>query len=239
MKKYIKKFDNFNKSAVIFLSKLKEEISQNTKLRKILARYVTDKKSITEEEGDFVKKQTLSLLKMLGLTSIIILPGSTLILPFLIALAKKYKINILPNSFIKESFEQNQVIEFIKDGKELFFKYIQDYPEHKRGVGYLPVDIDTNGIITVSIDGILYTTKMEWIEGIKEGMQHYEINRLARNEVTDDMPWKNDEEFKNLLKTHGDIKGLIKKMKNKYKIDYSDCEDLEQLYSALKSDGMI
>jgi hypothetical protein len=162
------------------------------------------------------------------------------------------KTNIRENIYIKtfesfnESMSVDEIINLIQDGKNIRVKYIYDYPEHETEKGYRPVDIDENGNITLDIDNNIYYTKLDWVEGIVEqNLKTYEVNP-SMTDPLDSMErreggehWETDKEFRELLKDQGGLKGVIKKMKKVYDLNYSDCKNEEDLYQLLKSDNMI
>ena len=161
---------------------------------------------------------------------------------------KIMKTHIKESKYIKtfESFNgtivQDEIVDLIQGGKKIYVKFIEDYPEHDNEQSYVPVDIDDEGNITLDIDGDLYYTKYEWIEGVDETVSYYEVEpemtEPEKEEGSAEVSWKKDKEFLELVKTHGGRKGVIKRMKRKFNIDYSDCKTYQDLYVSLKSDGM-
>jgi len=151
---------------------------------------------------------------------------------------------------IKESMSQEEILELIKDSeKDIFVKYIYDYPEHDKKKSYKPVDIDNEGKITLNIDGDIYYTKLDWVEGIQE-QQVFEVQYTEiKPEMADpagekmgaavDAEWEHDSDFTSLLKDHGGRKGVIKKMNKEYDLDYSHCKSKRDLYVNLKHDKML
>lgn len=241
-------FSNFSEkyrgSAKKFFKGLKHEIEENGELRRIIYDYLKDKKSLSKEDLEFVKKQTTDVLRMVGLLGIFVLPGASLILPALILGAKKVGIELIPEGFrLKESMGSNEIVDIIQDGKKIFVKYINGYSQHNIDKSYDPIDISGDEI-TLDINGDYYTTKLDWVIGIDENMSHYEVEPHMSEPLKDPTTskshlWKDDEDFIQLLKDQGGIKGVIRKMKKKYAVDYSDCEGKEDLYKMLKYDGFI
>lgn len=142
----------------------------------------------------------------------------------------------------ESSMVENEIVDLIQGGKNIFVKFIEDYPDHDKTKSYTPVDIDTEGTITLDIDGELFYTKSEWVEGVDESVDYYEVEpemvRPEKEEGSAEVSWKDDKEFIELVKNHGGRKGVIKRMKRKFNIDYSDCKTYQDLYVNLKSDGM-
>jgi hypothetical protein len=247
-KTYVNTFEGFKfkESIQKFLKILKEEVAQKRELKNVFIKYIKNI-PLTEDDQQMVREQSLDILKILGMSTIFVLPGSVLIIPFLIKLCTKYNINIIPNSLRLESVTTDEVVDLIEDGKKIYVKYIQDYPNHEEEDSYKPVDIDNDGNVALSIDNQIYYTKVEWIEGIEgvDEMNFIEISPETTNPESDEAAqnrseeWKNDLEFTELLKDQGGIKKVITKVKNEYDIDYSKCKTEEELYRALKIDKML
>ena len=138
------------------------------------------------------------------------------------------------------------IIKIINDNNKIFVKYIENYPEHNRDESYKPIEIDNDGNISLDIDGDIYYTKLEWVEGIdnlNENVQSYEVtpDNLEDNSKSpmEVKYWKKDKEFLKLLKDNGGLKKVISKIKKVKDIDYSDCKSEEELYAQLKGDNML
>jgi hypothetical protein len=146
-------------------------------------------------------------------------------------------------SLIKENIQE--IIDLIKNDKKIYVKYIYGYNEHDPNKSYLPVDIDNKGNISLDIDGKIYYTKIEWVERVEESFRNYNIDQDMVEPIKDEQKdklkhtWEEDKEFTNLLKDHGGMKKLIKKIKKNKNIDYSECEDEQELYISLKNDNML
>lgn len=247
MEKYVRTYESFKIKESInkFLTNFKEEVARKKELRRIFIKYFKHI-PLTEEDNNFVKDQTLDMLKMLGMTSLFVLPGSTLLIPFIVKLCTKYNVNIIPYSFKLESATTDEIVNLIEDGKKIYVKYIQDLPEHDEEESVTPVDIDKEGNITLDIDSNLYYTKVEWVDGIDENDNFlFEIDpdntspesTEAQQEKAN--AWKQDLEFIELLKDQGGIKNIIAKMKKVYDLDYAHCKNEEELCSALRTDKML
>jgi len=143
------------------------------------------------------------------------------------------------------SMRQKELLKAIQEKKKVFTNSIQDYSEFKKDESYLPVDIDNEGNIALDIDGDIYYTSINNIIGIDENMQLYEVDPEMTMPLTGDdeeagvAMWKQDKEFVQLLKDHGGRKKLIKKLKKNQNVDYSDCKDEDELYQAIKGDGLL
>ena len=243
--KYVKTFEKFRikESVEKFLKILKEEIKQKNKLKKIFIKYARNI-PITPSEQQLVREELLDLLKILGMSTFFILPGSMLVIPFIIKLCNKYNVNIIPNSLKLESVSTDEVANLIEDGKKIFVKYIQDYSDHKEEDSYTPINVDSNGNIALDIDDEIFYTKVEWVDGIDE-MMTIDVTpdsikptySDANKELKTD--WKNDLEFIQLLKDQGGVTNIKLKMKKEYDLNYNNCKTKSELYKALKSDNML
>jgi len=244
-KKHVNTFEGFKfkRSIEKFLEVLKNEVAQKTELKNVFIKYIRNI-PITEAESQMVREQLLDILKLLGLGTIFVLPGSMLVIPFIVKLCNKYNINIVPNSLKLESVTTDEIVNLIEDGKRIFVKHIQDYPNHKDEHSYKAVDIDKDGNIALDIGNEIYYTKVEWVDGIDE-MHFVEISDETTKPDSDeasksrDLEWGEDLEFIELLKDQGGIKKIIKKMKLQYDLDYSNCQNEEELYRALRIDNML
>jgi len=79
---------------------LSSESKQTKRMMEIYIAYC--KKEATPEELKIAHSQFKDVLKTVGLGAFAIVPMSLFILPILIKLGEKYKINILPNSYQAE-----------------------------------------------------------------------------------------------------------------------------------------
>ena len=84
-----------------FVKGIKEEAEGTKEATLIIKKYIKDKK-ITEEEEIILKKQIIDSMKVIGIViPLILLPGSSILLPIIIKFAEKYNIEIMPSSFKK------------------------------------------------------------------------------------------------------------------------------------------
>jgi hypothetical protein len=70
------------------------------------------KRDLTPKEKDFIKDQTKDIFKVLGLTSITLLPGGTLV--FVLIKLFKQEENLLPSSFLTDEQKQKKIDKKIK-----------------------------------------------------------------------------------------------------------------------------
>ena len=102
----------YNKQFKDFFIKLKNQLEFNDDVREILIHY-TKNGSITKEDAKKLKEISKDTLKLVGLGSLIILPipGSTLLMIFLINSAKKVGVDLIPSKFKNKEIEQNDNID--------------------------------------------------------------------------------------------------------------------------------
>jgi TctA family transporter len=95
-------YQNIKKEIKIFANKLANEAKETKEAAKIVAKYSRGEE-LTDEEEEALKEQFYDVLKMTGIgVPFALIPGASVILPLLIAFAKKKNINILPSSFNEE-----------------------------------------------------------------------------------------------------------------------------------------
>ncbi len=87
------------KAMKVFAKDLGNEAKETRQASKILIKFLADGQ-VTKEEEKELKTQVYDLFKMVGIgIPFFMIPGSTLLLPFLIKISSKYGVNILPTSF--------------------------------------------------------------------------------------------------------------------------------------------
>ena len=87
------------KALKVFAKDLSNEAKETKHASKILVKFITDGKVSPEEEKE-LKTQVYDVFKMVGIgIPFFMIPGSTLLLPFLIKISAKYGVNLLPSSF--------------------------------------------------------------------------------------------------------------------------------------------
>lgn len=102
-KEFVNKLKSNRKKAAkalkVFAKDLTNEAKETKKASKILVKFIAEGKVSPEEEKE-LKTQIYDLFKMVGIgIPFFMIPGSTLLLPFLIKISTKYGVNILPSSF--------------------------------------------------------------------------------------------------------------------------------------------
>jgi len=103
--KFVEKMkSNYNEFVVALKNEGKETRAVYDLLNKAAKKQLVDengqKRKLSEEEIKMIKQQTVDVLRMLGLTSLSILPGGTLALVLIKAFKQEDK--ILPSSFRKK-----------------------------------------------------------------------------------------------------------------------------------------
>lgn len=90
-----------------FVSKMGTEAKETHEASKIIVKFLKEGKVNKEEEHE-LKTQIYDLFKMAGIgIPFMLIPGSTLLMPFLIKLANKKGIDLLPSAFKKEEGEED------------------------------------------------------------------------------------------------------------------------------------
>jgi hypothetical protein len=85
-----------------FLHKAIEEVGETKEAGIILKRYARGE-SITTEEREILRIQVYDVMKIVGIgVPFAVVPGASIILPFLIHTAGKHNINLLPTAFTKK-----------------------------------------------------------------------------------------------------------------------------------------
>ena len=85
-----------------FVSKMGAEAKETHEASKIVVKFLKEGKVSKEEEHE-LKTQIYDLFKIAGIgIPFMLIPGSTLLMPFLIKLANKKGVDLLPSAFKKE-----------------------------------------------------------------------------------------------------------------------------------------
>ncbi|CAG5078044.1 LETM1 domain-containing protein [Parvicella tangerina] len=94
------------KAMKTFARDLGNEAKETREASKILVKFLMDGKISPEEEKE-LKTQVYDLFKMAGIgIPFFLIPGSSLLLPFLIKVASRYGVNLLPTSFDHRNDEE-------------------------------------------------------------------------------------------------------------------------------------
>lgn len=99
--KYLENFkkNRLNVTIVDFLKRLKKEGAETSEAAKILSRYASGEK-VSKEDMEKFRNQLIDVVKIIGIgIPMAVIPGSTLLLPLVLKVAKKYNIDVRPSSF--------------------------------------------------------------------------------------------------------------------------------------------
>ncbi len=95
------------KAMKVFAKDLGNEAKETKEASKILMKFLVEGEISKEEEKE-LKTQVYDIFKMVGIgIPFFMIPGSTILLPFLIKVSSKYGVNLLPTSFTHEKEEKN------------------------------------------------------------------------------------------------------------------------------------
>lgn len=113
-KEFVNKLKSNRKKAAkalkVFAKDLGNEAKETRKASKILVKFIAEGKVSKEEEKE-LKTQVYDLFKMVGIgIPFFMIPGSSLLLPFLIKISLKYGVNILPTSFDHSKDEEDEEV---------------------------------------------------------------------------------------------------------------------------------
>ncbi|MFT5602854.1 MAG: phenylalanyl-tRNA synthetase alpha subunit [Flavobacteriales bacterium] len=105
-KAFLNKIKNNRKKASkalkTFTKNLGNEAIETKEASKVVYKFMKGEK-ITKEEELELRTQIYDIFKMVGIgIPFMLIPGSTLLMPFIIKVANKYGINLLPTSFTEE-----------------------------------------------------------------------------------------------------------------------------------------
>jgi nucleoid-associated protein YejK len=90
--KTVKAFD-------FFMDGIKNEASDSKETRRILIHYIA-KQQLSQEEELHLKKRVYDIFKKLGIgVPFMLIPGATLLIPFILKAAEKKGINLYPTNF--------------------------------------------------------------------------------------------------------------------------------------------
>lgn len=96
------------KAIKVFAKNLGTEAKETGEASKILMKFLVQG-NVTKEEEQELKVQVYDLFKMAGIgIPFFIIPGASLLLPFLLKISSKYGLNILPTSFDDTKNEEEE-----------------------------------------------------------------------------------------------------------------------------------
>jgi hypothetical protein len=98
----------FKKEIKLFAKNLANEARETGEAAQIVAKYARGEK-ITDEENTALREQFYDVLKVAGIgIPFALIPGASILLPLVIAFAKKKNINIMPSSFQEKAEKQKE-----------------------------------------------------------------------------------------------------------------------------------
>jgi hypothetical protein len=104
-----------SKAIRLFFINLHSEAKETRDASKIIVKYVRNGKLSKQEEKE-LKLQVYDLLKIMGIgVPFVMIPGSTILIPFLMKIAEKRGINILPSSFSKDEITIDKIKDNLKE----------------------------------------------------------------------------------------------------------------------------
>lgn len=94
-----------SKAMRLFLHNMGTEAKETKEASKILVKFLREGK-VEQQEEDELKQQVYDLLKMVGIgVPFFLIPGSSLLIPFLMKIAEKRGVNLFPSAFSKDEEE--------------------------------------------------------------------------------------------------------------------------------------
>lgn len=91
-----------SKAMRMFLHNMGTEAKETKEASKILVKFLREGK-VEQQEEDELKQQVYDLLKMVGIgVPFFLIPGSSLLIPFLMKIAEKRGVNLFPSAFSKD-----------------------------------------------------------------------------------------------------------------------------------------
>jgi hypothetical protein len=100
---------NKNKASKVlkdFLISLKNEATDSKETSKIIYKYISEQK-ISKTEEELLKTKVGDLFKIIGVgVPFMLIPGASILIPFLLKLADKNGIDLYPSNFNKKNFKE-------------------------------------------------------------------------------------------------------------------------------------
>ena len=96
-----------NKALSDFLNGVKNEALDTKEASRIIYKYLSQQK-ISKKEEKHLKTQVFDIFKILGIgIPFMLIPGATLLIPFIVKVAEKKGIDLIPSNFKGTSYEIN------------------------------------------------------------------------------------------------------------------------------------
>ena len=94
--KLLKKIEQETK---LFLENVKEQAENTQEAGEVIQKYISGQ-DLSNEDEKILKTQLVDWLKIFGIVvPFVLIPGASILLPFLIKIAKKYNIELMPTAF--------------------------------------------------------------------------------------------------------------------------------------------
>jgi len=101
--KLLKKIED---SITVFLENCKKQASNTKEAAEVIEKYIKEGE-ITDEDEKILKTQLVDSLKIIGVViPFVLIPGASILLPFLIKVAEKNDIELMPTAFQDEKKEK-------------------------------------------------------------------------------------------------------------------------------------
>jgi len=101
--KLLKKIED---SITVFLENCKKQASNTKEAAEVIEKYIKEGE-ITDEDEEILKTQLVDSLKIIGVViPFVLIPGASILLPFLIKVAEKNDIELMPTAFQDEKKEK-------------------------------------------------------------------------------------------------------------------------------------
>jgi hypothetical protein len=95
-KKILKKIEIESK---LFLENVKEQAENTKEAGEVIRKYMSGQ-DLSKEDEEILKTQLVDWLKIVGVVvPFVLIPGASILMPFLIKIAEKHKIEIMPTAF--------------------------------------------------------------------------------------------------------------------------------------------
>ena len=127
----MKKIQQLNDFIIDFLKRLKKEGNETSEAAVILSRYAKGEE-VSKEDMDKFRNQMIDVIKVLGIgIPFTVIPGSSLLLPLVISIAKKYNIRIVGlHQHIGSNLKKKDKDLFIETSK-FIFQIVKLFPDVK------------------------------------------------------------------------------------------------------------
>jgi len=92
----------------LFLENVKEQAENTEEAGGVIKKYLSGEE-LNDEDEDILKTQLFDWLKIFGVViPFVLIPGASILMPFIIKVAKKYNIELMPSAFQEEKKIKNK-----------------------------------------------------------------------------------------------------------------------------------